>query len=134
MTIEKNFSLIVPIHKKKVLSANASTFNYHVVTGKKTYIKECTRDYCETAGWLKNGFKLPEPCKVKVGIANLSKGRFDCVNTYNTVKPIIDTIVSLGLLTDDDSKVIEEISFVRMDREKEWDKDYYYFKLEFIGS
>jgi hypothetical protein len=100
-----------------------------MVTNKKNYTKQATVAAIRAAHF---DSAMEYPCKVMVEVANLTNGRLDSVNTYPCVKIIVDTIVAEGLLPDDDSKVIEEISFRRMKREPDWKKDYYYFKLSAV--
>ena len=118
---------IIAIHKNHILSANAKTFNHHVVTQKKNAIKMETR--------LKfAGIKIEHPCELIVGVCNLTGGKFDPPNTYPTIKAMVDEIVNCGCLPDDNSKVIEAMTFHRLPRRQDCQKGYYYFSLCFIPT
>lgn len=54
---------------------------------------------------------LQSPVRVTVTVQQDTARRFDPANWYPTVKPLIDGLVDAGILSDDDSKNIEQVTF-----------------------
>ena len=57
--------------------------------------------------------KVQSPVSVKVTIRTPTNAVFDPPNAWPTVKPIIDGLVDAGVLEDDSSTQVPEITFVR---------------------
>lgn len=57
-------------------------------------------------------FSPENPCSVKVYVSAPTKRRMDPANWYPTVKALLDGMTDAGLWSDDDYKVIREVSFV----------------------
>lgn len=57
--------------------------------------------------------KLQEPVHIKATVHTPTDTRFDPPNAWPTIKPIIDGLVDAGVLEDDSSTQVPEITFAR---------------------
>lgn len=90
----------------QMISAN-DRLHYHVKGQLTHYLRQLPHAYKHFS----TRYNAKHPCKVIIDIHPPTHRRMDAPNWYPTVKALIDGFVDMGLLSDDNNKIIKETLF-----------------------
>lgn len=109
-------TLSIPVPANEWISAN-HRMHWTAKASRTKRLRQ--RGYFEAR---QNGLLPMRRAFVTVHVQYASSGRADPANAYPTVKALVDGLVDFGVLTDDDSKHLPEMTFKRTPGkcEKDW--------------